>query len=89
MKHYNIRVSGKVQGVWFRKFTQEKALSLGLRGFVRNEADGSVYMETEGEEGVVAELIAWCKEGPDKAEVTEVKFEEGIMKYLGPFMIAR
>jgi acylphosphatase len=48
MHHYQITVSGKVQGVWFRKSTQDKARELGLRGFVRNQPDGSVYIEASG-----------------------------------------
>ena len=44
MKHLNIKVSGKFQGVWFRASTQEEAERLGVNGFVRNEEDGGVYL---------------------------------------------
>lgn len=49
MKHYNITVSGKVQGVFYRASTKEKAEQLGIKGFVRNQSDGTVYIEAEGE----------------------------------------
>jgi len=45
---YRLRIYGKVQGVFFRKYAQMTAQSLGLGGFVRNEPDGSVYAEVEG-----------------------------------------
>ena len=44
---YKILVKGRVQGVWFRKYTKDKADSLNLSGFARNELDGSVYIEVE------------------------------------------
>jgi acylphosphatase len=49
-KHFNIRISGRVQGVFFRASTKAKAEELGISGFVQNEPDGSVYIEAEGEE---------------------------------------
>ena len=48
-KKFIIKVYGKVQGVWFRKSAQQKALALGLRGFCKNMEDGSVYIEAEGD----------------------------------------
>ncbi|MEZ5066975.1 MAG: acylphosphatase [Bacteroidia bacterium] len=59
-KSYAITVSGKVQGVFFRKFTKEKAVESGLNGFVRNQNDGSVYIEVTGEETVLEDFIQWC-----------------------------
>jgi acylphosphatase len=69
MHHYQITVSGKVQGVWFRKSTQDKARELGLRGFVRNQPDGSVYIEASGSPEVLSEFIDWCRQGPPMARV--------------------
>ncbi|MBL4736088.1 MAG: acylphosphatase, partial [Flavobacteriales bacterium] len=60
MIHYKIRIEGKVQGVWFRASTRDEAGRLGLRGFVRNEPDGSVYAEVEGEENEINEFVKWC-----------------------------
>ncbi len=77
MKHINLKISGKVQGVWYRKSTCDEARRLGLKGFVRNQPDGSVYAEAEGEEEVLEQFVAWCKIGPRLARVTEVVVEEG------------
>ena len=76
MKHYNITVSGKVQGVFYRASTKTKAVELGLKGFVKNQSDGSVYIEAEGNEEDLEVLLNWCNQGPPNAIVNEVKFEE-------------
>lgn len=76
MKRISIRVSGKVQGVFYRANTEKTARSLGLCGFVRNETDGSVYIEAQGEEDLLNEFTAWCRKGPEKASVSDVKVSE-------------
>lgn len=76
MKHVKLRVHGRVHGVFFRDSALKKAHELGLSGFVRNDLDGSVYIEAEGEEISLNELINWCKDGPPMAEVREVETEE-------------
>ena len=76
MKHYNLIVSGKVQGVFYRASTKKKALKLGLNGFVKNKVDGSVYIEAEGNEEDLRHLVDWCNYGPDNAIVSEVVVEE-------------
>lgn len=75
MKRISIHVRGKVQGVFYRASTVTKAQQLGVNGFVRNEPDGSVYMEAEGNEDKLNELIAWCRFGPPRARVDEVTVE--------------
>lgn len=87
--HYNIKVIGKVQGVWFRDSTRKKALELGLSGFVRNEDDGSVYIEAEGEKDALDKLIAWCAVGPPLAEVAKVELKEGRLQDFTGFEITR
>lgn len=72
-KACKIRVYGRVQGVWFRAYTQRKAQELGIKGFVRNEADGSVYIEAVGEEEALQQLIEWCHEGSPLAKVERVE----------------
>jgi acylphosphatase len=67
-----LRVTGKVQGVYYRQSTQRKAEALGLKGYVQNEQDGSVFVHVEGQQAQVDELIAWCKRGPDAAAVAAV-----------------
>ncbi len=69
MKHVNIRVSGKVQGVFFRASTKEQADQLGVKGFARNEPNGDVYIEAEGEEDKLNLFLEWCARGPSKARV--------------------
>ena len=79
--HKDIKVEGKVQGVWFRDSTMKKARSLGLSGTVKNLLDGSVAVEVEGEDNKkIEELISWLHKGPEKAEVTRVHVEEGKWK---------
>ena len=62
-------ISGRVQGVNYRRDTRLKALRLGLTGWVRNLPDRRVEVVTEGEEGSVEELIRWCRKGPPLAIV--------------------
>ena len=69
-------ISGRVQGVFFRSSTQDKAASLGLSGWVRNTSDGNVEAVFEGEEAVVEEMISWCHKGPSPASVDNVKISE-------------
>lgn len=89
MKSVNITVRGKVQGVYYRQNTKSKATQLGLNGFVRNEPDKSVYVEAEGEEQAVDDLIAWCRKGPWLASVEEVKVNEQDLKGFVSFEILR
>jgi len=76
IKHYNITVTGKVQGVWYRKSTLEKAQQIGIKGFVKNLSNGSVYIEAEGTKEQLKKLLDWCAIGPDFSTVTDVSFEE-------------
>lgn len=72
MKRVLIRVYGRVQGVFFRHSAREKAHELNITGFARNEADGSVYIEAEGEEDELEQFITWCRIGPELAQVEKV-----------------
>ncbi|MGI9545460.1 MAG: acylphosphatase, partial [Cyclobacteriaceae bacterium] len=60
-QHFNITVQGRVQGVFYRASTKQKALELGLVGWVCNRSDGSVYLEAEGSKEQLNTLLAWCK----------------------------
>lgn len=73
--HYNIQVIGKVQGVWFRKYTKDKANLLGLNGIVRNETDSNVYIEVEGEKEIINDFIKWLHKGSPQSNVVEVIYE--------------
>jgi acylphosphatase len=72
-KSVQIIVSGHVQGVWYRKTTEESAKSLGVKGFVRNLDNGQVYIEAEGNDESIAKLLAFCKIGPPGARVDQVE----------------
>ncbi|MCS6991098.1 MAG: acylphosphatase [Chitinophagales bacterium] len=87
--HYRIRIRGRVQGVFFRATARNQALNLGLKGIVRNEADGSVYAEVEGPEDKVQQFIAWCHRGPKQAIVTEVIAEQSTPKGYNSFEVER
>ena len=69
------RVGGRVQGVYYRASTVEAAERLGVAGWVRNCADGSVELEAEGPTAAVEGLLAWCRTGPAGARVTGVDVE--------------
>jgi acylphosphatase len=76
LMHYKITVTGEVQNVGFRNATKQKARSLDLKGTVRNDVDGTVYIEAEGPKEKLDELVAFCKEGPSEASVSHVKVEK-------------
>lgn len=89
MKHVSIRVSGRVQGVFFRATAKEKADELHISGSVRNDEDGSVFIEAEGEEDAIREFIAWCRKGPKLGRVDRCEVTERAAKNLGGFSILR
>ena len=89
IKHFNIRVTGRVQGVFFRASARSHAEALEVLGFARNESDGSVYIEAEGEEENLNQFIRWCHRGPDRAEVTKVDAEESALKNFSSFEVNR
>ena len=77
-----IQCFGRVQGVYFRASTVDKAKELGLKGWVKNERDGSVLIHAEGEEQPIKDLLDWCKSGPVHARVSEVKvWNEEVNRY--------
>ena len=88
-KHLNIRVYGQVQGVFFRVSAIEKAKDLGLHGFVRNDPDGTVYIEAEGDEEALSLYLAWCRQGPAAAKVDRVEVEDGSWVGFGDFRKVR
>ena len=75
-KSVHIIVKGKVQGVFFRDFTQEKATSLGIKGTVRNRRDGSVEIYARGLQELIKEFEQWCWEGSPYSRVVQVVSRE-------------
>lgn len=85
----SIRVIGRVQGVFYRASARDKAQELGLSGFVRNEPDGAVYIQIEGEEALVKEFETWCWQGSPRAHVEGVTVNEAEPLQLSGFEIKR
>ena len=85
----SIRISGKVQGVFFRASAKDKADELNLSGFVRNEPDGSVYIEAEGEQEKLDQFIAWCRKGPRMSRVDGCEVVEKDVSGSAGFAIQR
>ena len=76
MRRIRAIVSGRVQGVSYRASTCTEAKRLGLVGWVRNRSDGSVELEAEGPDDMVAALIRWCHQGPPAARVARVVVDD-------------
>jgi acylphosphatase len=75
--HLDLSITGKVQGVWYRKTAVEKARQLGLKGYAMNMPDGSVRIEVEGEADVLGQFVDWCSTGPPLARVERVDRKTG------------
>ena len=80
-----MRVTGRVQGVFFRAWAQQQARELGVNGWIRNADDGSVEAHLEGDEAAMKALIQRLWHGPPSAEVQEVQVEtagaEGLKRF--------
>lgn len=70
-----VRITGKVQGVWFRAWTREEARDLGLDGWVRNRLDGSVEAVLAGESADIDTMLRLLESGPPMARVGKVAYE--------------
>lgn len=84
---FELHIKGKVQGVWFRKFCAEEAKRLGIKGYVKNMKDGSVYCEAEGDIENLIAFIEWCEVGPKLAMVDSVLKVSGAPKGFSDFEI--
>jgi acylphosphatase len=71
----HVYISGRVQGVFFRAYTEEEANRLGLKGWVRNLIDGRVEAVFEGEKDKIEKMIEWCHRGSPHARVDNVEVE--------------
>lgn len=89
MPTISIQVHGKVQGVYYRASAHEKAVALGLTGWVRNMPDGSVYLEATGPQAQLDQLEAWCGRGPVLARVTSVVKSDLPEKFYPTFEVLR
>jgi acylphosphatase len=85
--HYDITITGKVQNVGFRFYAQKTAHELEITGFVKNNKDGSVHIEAEGEEENLQQFIAWCHKGPPWAAVEAVVVNQSPVMQLRGFLV--
>lgn len=89
LKTVSIYISGKVQGVWYRKYTAEKAAELGINGFVKNLPDDRVYILATGTEEQLKELVQWCYSGSPKSKVEKVEVKDESLQIFNSFRIER
>lgn len=89
LQRRNYRVSGRVQGVFYRASTERQAKLLGLCGTVRNLDDGSVLVQAEGTAAQLDDLQHWLKQGPPMAAVQEVTVEVGEVEGFREFRVLR
>jgi acylphosphatase len=75
MKRLAFHVTGRVQGVGYRRFVERQAQAFAIAGFVRNEADGTVTGEAEGHDAAIEEFVDGLRRGPAFARVDEVELE--------------
>ncbi|WP_270182664.1 acylphosphatase [Alkalihalobacillus sp. CinArs1] len=80
MKRYHLIVSGQVQGVGFRAFTQQKAAKYNLSGYVKNNTDGSVEIEAQGDETQIKQFISSIEKGSAFSSVDKINANEEEVK---------
>ena len=85
----SITVSGKVQGVFFRQNTKEKAIALGITGSVQHLHDGNVHITATGTREQLDELTAWCRQGPRRAIVKNIITKDIPLQSFNDFSIDR
>jgi acylphosphatase len=82
-QRFDLMIYGKVQGVGFRYSVMLKAESLGIKGYVQNQRDGSVFVAVQGATTAVDNFVNWCYQGPPAADVSRVeKTSRSIEKFL-------
>ena len=76
----HITVHGRVQGVWFRAGTKEKAEELGLTGWVMNRPNGTVEIHAQGEKSQLENFIVWCRQGTPAAKVISLDIDRSLIQ---------
>ena len=89
MKHLEITVKGKVQGVFYRASTKAVADQLGVRGYIKNADNGDVLIAAEANGATLDMFLDWCKEGPQDADVISVESHEGELKNYRNFEVVK
>jgi acylphosphatase len=89
MKHLDIIIKGKVQGVGYRFAAKAVADQLGVKGFVKNEPNGEVFIAAEGDKISLEMFLEWCHEGSEHADVNAVESNEGELKNYRNFEVLK
>ena len=89
IKHLDIIITGKVQGVGFRFSTKAVADQLGVKGFIKNEPNGNVFIAAEADDISLEMFLDWCKEGPEGAQVNSVETTTGELKNYRNFELVK
>jgi acylphosphatase len=89
IKHLDITVRGKVQGVGYRQATKAVANQLGVNGTVKNEKDGSVTIEAEADDTLLDLFLDFCRDGAETAHVTSLESHEGELKNYRNFEVLK
>ena len=84
-----ILITGKVQGVFFRKYTCEAADAVGITGFVKNLPDQSVYILATGTNEQLEQFINWCRKGSPRSKVEKVEVKEMGLQQFSSFTVER
>ena len=87
VKHYDVIITGRVQGVGFRYSALNQAEKLGIKGYVKNLFSGDVKLEIEGSEMATRLMLDWCRQGPTTARVENANISEGNLKSYNNFEV--
>jgi acylphosphatase len=87
IKNFQLTIAGRVQGVGFRYSALQKAKEHHITGYVKNQYDGSVFIEAEGDETDLDHFILWCHRGPFSARVEHVTQISGTIKNHSSFFL--
>ena len=83
MKTLHLHIYGRVPGVWVRESIRQEAEQLGITGWVKNCAEGSVVGDIAGDEAAVSAMLDWCHTGPPKARVEKVEQTATVGSFIG------
>lgn len=89
METIHLLISGKVQGVFFRESSRKLAEKLNIKGWIKNTPDGKVEALITGEEKDLNDFVNWCRKGPEKAEVADVKISKERSIHFEEFEVIR
>jgi acylphosphatase len=76
IRRVRVVISGQVQGVFFRATCRDRATALGVNGWVRNRADGSVEVLAEARAEALEAFLGWCRSGPPRSRVDACEVED-------------